>query len=60
MGVIDIKFVVEIMVEYKIFQGEYEEKGEGQEQNLGNTSFHRVSQGRMVFFTSNLNILLMK
>ena len=39
MEVIDIKFVVEIMVEYKIFQGEYEEKGEDQEQNLGNTAF---------------------
>ena len=48
------------MVGYKVFQGEYEEKGEGLEQNLGNTSLHRVSQGRMVFFTSTLNILLMQ
>ena len=59
MEVIDIKFMIEIMVEYKIFQRECAEKREGQGQNLGNTSLHRVSQGRSVLHTSYLYTLLM-
>lgn len=58
MEVIDIKFVIEIM-EYKVFQRECAENREGQEQNLGDTSLHRVSQGRSVLLTSYLYTLLM-